>query len=329
MQVRFCQLHEVDRLQDFIRREWGADHIFVHAKELLDYQHLDASQNHYNFALAVDETGQFQAVLGFIPPGHFQADDDTVWLALWKTAQHCKEKSIGLRLLKFLENAFAHQAIGTVGISHQARLIYRALRFDVLRLSHYYLTTTTSRSRIATGLRPFDARHLPVQFKLAEGARQHLQAQSNTHYRRRSAEYFQKKYIGHPVYAYTCVHDAINDLTLVYRMVEIPEGKVMRIVDCAGNLRAMPGITGALANRAKDTGADYIDMLAYWADDGPVRLAGFNAVSDEIVPNYFEPFLQKNITIECAVKGRAVMDLVVMKGDGDQDRPSRIKGVNT
>jgi len=327
-QIRFCQRHEADRLQDFIRHEWSADHIFVHSKALLDYQHLDASQERYHFVVAADDAGRFHAVLGFIPPGHFQTDDDTVWLALWKTAAACKDKTIGLRLLKFLETAFPKQVIATAGISQQARLIYKALRFDVLRLSHYYLTTTESPSRIATGLRPFDASHLPVQFKLSEGALAHEQTQSSTHYRRRSAGYFQKKYGSHPVYTYTCVHDANNELTLVYRIVEIPEGKVMRIIDCAGNLQAMRGVTVALMERAREAGADYIDMLAYWADEKPILQAGFKPVSDEIIPNYFEPFVQKNVTIECAVKGCNMAQLVVMKGDGDQDRPSRIKGVN-
>jgi len=328
MQIRFCQRHEVDRLQDFIRHEWSADHIFVNSKTLLDYQHLDASQDRYHFVVAADDAGQFHAVLGFIPPGHFQADDDTLWLALWKTAAACKDKSIGLRLLKFLETTFPEQSIATAGISEQARLIYKALRFDVVKLSHYYLTTAASASRIAIGLRPFDGRDLPVQFKLSEGALAHVQTQPSAHYRRRSAAYFQKKYAGHPVYAYTCVHDANNDLTLVYRLVEIPEGKVMRIIDCAGNLQALPGVTVALMERVREIGADYIDMLAYWADEQPILQAGFKPVSDEIIPNYFEPFVQKNVVIECAVKGRNMAQLVVMKGDGDQDRPSRIKGVN-
>jgi len=328
MQIRFCQRHEVDRLQDFIRHEWSADHIFVHSKALLNYQHLDASQDRYHFVVAADEAGQFHAVLGFIPPGHFQTDDDTVWLALWKTAADCKDKSIGLRVLTFLETAFPEQSIATAGISQQARLIYKALRFEVVKLSHYYLATTESPSRIATGLRPFDGHNLPVQFQLSEGTLVHAHTQSNTHYRRRSAAYFQKKYAKHPAYAYTCVHDASNDLTLVYRLVEIPEGKVMRIIDCAGNLQALPGVTTALMKRAREAGADYIDMLAYWADEQPILQAGFTSVSDEIVPNYFEPFVQKNVTIECAVKGCNMAQLVVMKGDGDQDRPSRIKGVN-
>jgi len=171
-------------------------------------------------------------------------------------------------------------------------------------------------------------RDLPVQFTLSEGALVHVQAQSGTHYRRRGAGYFQKKYDDHPIYSYTCVHDASNELTLVYRIVEIPEGKVMRIIDCAGNLQALPGVTVALMERAREVGADYIDMLAYWADEQPILQAGFKPVSDEIIPNYFEPFVQKNVTIECAVKGRNMANLVVMKGDGDQDRPSRIKGVN-
>jgi len=327
MDIRFCHVFECDKLQDFIRREWSAEHIFVHCKALLDYQHLDAGQARYNFVVAVDRAGQFQAVLGFIPPQQFAADDKTVWLALWKTAAACKEKSIGLLLLRFLENSFLSCTISTVGISAQARLIYRALRFDVLALSHYYLRVANA-SQIAVGLLPAPMPQAQPQWTLADGALTHAQAQAGAGYRPRSRAYFQKKYEHHPVYSYHCVHSEPLDLTIVYRMVEIPEGKVMRIVDCAGNVCNIAKLTAALMARAQSAGADYIDMLAWLADEQPVLQAGFRKVSTEIVPNYFEPFLQQNVTIECAVKGRAMTEMIVMKGDGDQDRPSRIKGIN-
>jgi len=327
MDIRFCHVSECAKLQDFIRREWSAEHILAHSKALLDYQHLDPAQSRYNFVVAVDAAGQFQAVLGFIPPSHFQSDDDTVWLALWKTSATCQEKSIGLLLLRFLENTFSSCTISTAGISTQARLIYRALRFDIVALSHYYLRVAHS-SRIAVGLLPAPMPEAQPQWPLADGARTHAPAPSGAPYRPRSRAYFQKKYENHPIYTYHCVHSEPLDLTLVYRMVEIPEGKVMRIVDCAGNFCNIAKITAALTARAQRAGADYIDMLAYLADEQPVLQAGFRTVSAEIVPNYFEPFLQQNVTVECAVKGGAIADLIVMKGDGDQDRPARITGIN-
>jgi len=332
MQIRFCLSHERTQLQRFIRREWSADHIFVHSPALLDYQH--GGSGRINFVVAVDEDGVFQAVLGFIPSEHFQSDDGAIWLALWKTASHCAEKSIGLKLLRFLETTYPQYAICTAGISAQARLIYKALRFDVVTLGHYYLRVSEKPGRIAVGLLPFDAGLLPEkQYTLSDGAGNHEHAPSSAYYRRRRVSYFHQKYARHPIYPYHCVHSVACDLTLVYRTVEVTGGdsegsKVMRIVDGGGNLRSLPALTGALFARARTIGADYIDLLAHLPDVQPILQAGFRKVTSEIVPNYFEPFLQKNVTIECALKGCAIDGLTVMKGDGDQDRPSRIPGIN-
>ena len=71
---------------------------------------------------------------------------------------------------------------------------------------------------------------------------------------------------------------------------------------------------------------EYIDIYEVGIEDATLEEAGFIERKEEdsnIIPNYFEPFVQKNIEIyymsNCKDKFR------IFKGDGDQDRPSVVK----
>ena len=43
---------------------------------------------------------------------------------------------------------------------------------------------------------------------------------------------------------------------------------------------------------------------------------------DIVIPNYFEPFVQKNIAINYFTDSQALENLRIYKADGDQDRPN-------
>lgn len=333
LDIRFCRLDELAKLQRFIRDEWSSDHIFVYSVDLLDYQHRTRETDRYNFVVAADEHGSFQAILGFIPPGHFGDEaEGALWLSLWKTGARCADKGAGLALLRFLEREVRHDTIITAGISAQARSIYKVLRFQVHALQHYYLAIHARPDGIALGLRSNERPLADGQVPLAPGAMNHTaeeQALSAEKYRYRGLTYFREKYEKHPSYQYQLVHAPLCDISLVFRLVDVPnKGRAMRLIDCGGNLGALPRVMGAIVAMAKAAGVEYVDILAHWPLPEDLENAGFRRVQDEIVPNYFEPFVQKNVTIEFAVKNRDVASIAVFKGDGDQDRPSRIPGVN-
>ena len=57
-----------------------------------------------------------------------------------------------------------------------------------------------------------------------------------------------------------------------------------------------------------------------------IETLGFDLLDPKgnlVIPNYFEPFLRKNILIDIAIKSKH--DCVIFKADSDQDRPSIIE----
>ena len=80
-----------------------------------------------------------------------------------------------------------------------------------------------------------------------------------------------------------------------------------------------------LKNLLSETdGAEYIDFYCAGINEEDVYEAGFVEVNEEdgnIIPNYFEPFVQENIDIW--VDSREYNSLFT-KADADQDRPNII-----
>ena len=51
-----------------------------------------------------------------------------------------------------------------------------------------------------------------------------------------------------------------------------------------------------------------------------------NNFNDQIVvPNYFEPFVKKNINLKWAIKSNNPVMTPMFKGDCDQDRPNKLQ----
>ena len=72
----------------------------------------------------------------------------------------------------------------------------------------------------------------------------------------------------------------------------------------------------------KQNSCEYVDIYAYGFTTELMEKAGFCERMEEdenIIPNYFEPFEQRNI--ELWMMRPEVDGLILMRGDGDQDRP--------
>ena len=68
---------------------------------------------------------------------------------------------------------------------------------------------------------------------------------------------------------------------------------------------------------------EYVDFYQYGIDHAIFDTAGFtlNLLTDDlIIPNHFEPFVQKNKTLHFFTSEHG--QFYIFKGDGDQDRPN-------
>ena len=142
---------------------------------------------------------------------------------------------------------------------------------------------------------------------------------------KKSGEYIRKKFFENPYYSYRKwkIKDTGLETTgiLFAREVYAEGAKALRIMDFRGNIGVLGKIGEQLRAILHDEGFEYVDLMVSDIPDDVVKEAGFEILDPKggiIIPNYFEPFLQKNALLYFNVEG----DTVIFKADGDQDRPN-------
>ena len=143
-------------------------------------------------------------------------------------------------------------------------------------------------------------------------------------------KYYRQKYMDHPVYKYNfyTIKKYNNILGFfVGRVCEHKGSLCLRFVEYYGSINILKNIKHSLLNFIKNSKYEYIDFYNFGIDKNILTKAGFkeNKFNDKfIIPNYYEPFENKNIRI-CSIFWPKNTKLLIFKGDGDQDRPNQIK----
>lgn len=338
--IHLCAAEEIDLVSRFLDRYWARDHVLSRDRALIGWQH-GRDDGRYNFLVARAAGGdELLGVLGFIPTGRYDATlvhDETVWLALWKVHPTAAPTGLGLALLRALTTMFSSATVGVVGIGPKEHAaMYRALGFQVGELTQYYmLNGATEDFRLASVIRDHAAPILSGQCELSELSQSDLADASNdlrgdanreatplkTH------EYFRSRYFGHPTYTYTVyrVEASTGAGILATRIARHGDATALRIVDFLGPEALIGQLGGAAQSLLRSTGAEYADFWNAGISAAWFERAGFRALrpdEESIVPNYFEPFVQRNARIAYAIRPRSQRRLAIFRADGDQDRPN-------
>jgi hypothetical protein len=227
----------------------------------------------------------------------------------------------------------------SLGINQKTIGIYRYLGHATGSMNHHFLPNKAVRSfqigKITTDVacleRPFMRSSLirlrsvfwtdiPADFFL--GTASHVLP-------RKDIAYLERRYFKHPIYCYRVhgiYHDGQLATLLVARVVRVDAASALRVVDIIGDESLFPWVTHALYDILEKEGLEYLDLVSYGLDDGMLeqaRLSKVDLTGDQIIiPNYFQPFTQKNIPIHFFVDGQITPNLRLFKADGDQDRPN-------
>lgn len=334
----YCRLDQVDDLTAFIRDYWNPDHILVKSRAFLDWQHRDEANARYNFLLAMDSNVGIAGILGFIPTSRYDASfagqDETIWLTTWKVRSDFAH-GLGLMLLRGMMMRTAPARIGTVGLNPATRQIYEALGFRTGKLTrHFLLNPAITAPKLADVPAGFERNPSMASGGIACFAplteRELLSAASGLDFGeatpRRSLAYIRNRYLQHPFYSYQA-HLAARDgkaALLISRLCEHDGASALRLVDILATPDLLAACGEAFASLLTDSGAEYLDFYCC-GHANALRRAGLRDLAEcpgLVLPGYFEPFERTNVELNYSLLD-ADGDIVLCKGDADQDRPSR------
>lgn len=354
--IRFATKADIPAIMQFIDTHWKKDHILARDRAFFEYQYV--TDEHVTFVVSEcdNETDapvhSLNGILGYIPYDRAQKN---ISLALWK-ALKSEDGMVGLQLLDYLQKQLQPDIIATPGVDPDTtRAIYKLFRYEVGIMRHFYRLMNRPSYRIAAATDATGALS-PVLPPSGDMEAVHsVTSVPNTtvtrlttfdEYRKariffaahaipKEDRYIEKRYFNHPVYAYEkiLVRRAASDaLLIIARVQEAQDSACLRIVDLIGDYSLLSRGTAALETLCTEYDCEYIDCYAAgiapelfeeagFTERPPVSSSHDGTVSDAgiVIPNHFAPFEQKNVDIWYSC---LPAETVILRGDGDQDRPS-------
>lgn len=323
IKISLCGFSEVEQLISFIDSDWKKDHVFVRDRKLFDWQHK--GKDNYNFVLAKNED-DIVGVLGYIPLSQYSpilAEHNELWLAIWKVKDGIRKPGLGLMMLKFLNKIYNNPSICSIGLSKQVIPIYKAFKYKVGVLSHLAFFNDGLDS-FKIGIPDINNKEKfksnDLTYKVCDNV-DFIDESFFLKKPRKNHEYLINRYVNHPRYKYNFLLIYKGEIILsvsVFREINIDTSKVSRIVDVFGENITNPMFNYNISQFLKEYNYEYVDLVS---NVNHMPGSGFVISSDSIViPNYFEPFEKRNVKIDYAYK--STNDLVIYRGDSDQDRPN-------
>ncbi|AIQ15148.1 hypothetical protein [Paenibacillus durus] len=340
--IRFAEKADISSIMNFIEREWKSDHIFARNRDYLCYEHQFGDK--VNYILAIDKaTSNLEGILGFIEASRSEEHKD-IWGVMWKVREGKGNLPfLGIELMKRLMAETKCRAEIGVGANPKTSvpILKVMLGFHIDKMKHSYrLNGNTDEFKIAVinnkiilPVIPSVKQYRLQKFSSIDELTQHYDLERNKDMiPYKDAWYIERRYFQHPVYNYSVwgIQDKgqTTSAILIGRGISINNSKVLRIIDYIGDHSMLSGLYDEFGALLSSQGYEYIDFYYYGINEKHLTDAGFvlrDENDENIIPNYFEPFVQKNIDIWV---NSSVSDVVICKGDGDQDRPSLVAGVS-
>jgi len=326
----------------FIDEHWRKGHVLAKSRRLLDWQHA-CDDGTYNFLLAWDEAGGLLGILGYIPSSRYDpaiaAEEDVIWLALWKTRPEAGRAGLGLALLRELGRLHPRAQLGVNGINVTHPAMYRSLGFQSDELRQYYVTNPDSTGDLISTI---DGQSIPVprpgiaslkELDATALAALNLPIREEETAPSKRPAYFIRRFLDHPFYNYRVFAIELHGEThaiLAVRLDRHEKLRALRIVDFLGDECALSQCGTALYDLMKEADAHYVDFWQFGLREEHLLAAGFAATTEigPIVPTYFEPFVLARARIFFAIKTGVGRMPRIFKADGDQDRPNKIEGAS-
>lgn len=328
-QYGFFKYSEIKELQSFLKLNFKENHIFVNDTTILEWQHLQKNSLNFIFVRNIYSL-ELLGVMGYIPTSHFDSDlekNKDFWGAIWAVSKDAPP-GIGLSLIKFFNKNFKPITYASIGISNDAKKIFKALGQNIGTLSQYYFVNPNIKKNISEIKITSQKNYKKSNYFLQEIKSLDKIILKHVYKPTKTINYLINRFQNHPVYKYIFlgIYHENNLLSIIVtRKQSVNNHYCFNIVDIYGDLSKISDISSELFNFLQNNNAEYIDCLNYGIDENIFFKLGFtkNNNNVNILPLYFEPFLKKNIEIDYAIVSN-FDNYVIFKADADQDRPNKL-----
>lgn len=325
--IRYATDEDIPVIKKFINEEWKKDHILARETRLFEWQY---TSDKLDYVLGLDSNGNIQGMLGFI--SYDDTEERDIATSMWKAMPGTG--FLGVKLLMYVMQNEPHRTLFSPGINvRTSGDIYRRMGIATGRMNQWYRLHKQGKYNIAKIIDnkiPDFELHKTKSFKFNTLEEMLLKFDfdkyvPNSVIPYKSRVYLQRRYFGHPFYKYLVYGLSVDDenvsVVLVARIQNCNGTCAIRLVDCLGDYSKIGYITDFLDNLMEEYSAEYVDFYEKGIDGGELRVGGWlkRDETENIIPNYFSPFEQSNVEVNYCTTDD---NIVLFRGDGDQDRPN-------
>jgi hypothetical protein len=311
--IDFVLKKDLYKLLFYIKKYWNKNHIFLKDINVFNSQH-NTNYSYYNF-LSCARNDELTSIMGLI---NINRDSNKqIWIALW----HSISGLDGYLLLNYLLKNIKPDFIGVIGITKIAINIYKIKGFEINYLSHYYVSKPDTKLKLLnTNL---IIKKTDEKFEVTKNINLDLinKLNTNTYAPFKEDAYYIERYKNNQFYDYKFLNIYNNDvikIILIGRVVDVQNLKLFHCVDCIGELNNVK-IKYIIQQFIIKFNFDVFELLFYSNSLNKIDL--FLKSNNEIIPSYFNPFINQNKKIDIAYLSKH-KNVRFFIGDSDQDRPN-------
>ncbi|MEL7567167.1 MAG: hypothetical protein AAGU27_20140 [Dehalobacterium sp.] len=332
---RKAKMNDVDRLMRFIRENWRANHILGNDREFFLYEHGNGDE--INFIICESKkNGELVGMHGFIP---YSWDEELrhVCGVMTMVKKDVFIPMLGVELIKRFIGIMQYKTYCGIGTNPKTMvpLVKRLFHRYVGKMEHYYrlnekveefkiVKIVNRKKNCAESIERNQAELLELK-DFTEVKKRFVLNKSNPFLPYKEDWYIEKRYFKHLIYQYRVWGIAVNGrirALLFGRQVEQANTKILRFVDFIGDIEDLVFVNKGVKEIIEKDGYEYADFLLHGVPEKIMSKAGFVRKTEEegnIIPNYFEPFIQNNVDIWFETSHE---DMIIFRADADGDRPN-------
>lgn len=333
-EIRQAKMEDIPMIMEYIHEDWRQGHILSVNRVLFEYEFLEADGT-VNMVIAINQDKKcIDGCLGYLKTSYGTETFD-LWGSVWKVRKEAGNL-LGLQLLEYVQNIPGNRYYFGIGMNPNTsvRIHEKLLKEYAGKMRHWYCLAERNEYQLAVVKNKakgfYTAKEASYEVRLLDQQRFTdvfdqiaVDEQVLPH---KNREYYLHRFYLHPIYKYQ-VYGIFEDLSIkaffILREDSFKNRSAIRMVDYFGDESCMYAIESVRSELFGRQEVEYLDFYEYGYSQKCLEDAGFCLLQENdenIIPNYFGPFVQENIDIWVT---SPVKNVKFVKGDGDQDRPNK------
>lgn len=317
-------------VQKFIKKYWKKNHILAQNKEFFKWLYIQDKR--LNFSI-VKKNRTIVGIMGFIPQKKFDSklSDNQITLTLSVTSKNAPPGTL-FRLFSTLKKKFSIDFVSSSGSWNSSIIDYnKLLGFKIGVMDHFFILPNKKFKLIKTPYKlKFNIKNTGkfrlIKKKDSKKKYKHLFVNKP----QKSFKFLINRYLNHPIFNYEIYEIKDNNkilCLLVIRIIKVKNENIIKIIDYQGQKKNIV-YCGCLLNYLLRTyNPEFIDFVSNGFPKNLLFKLGLKSKKNYpklILPDYFNPWILKNIEIKCGTISNKKDIFLIMRGDGDRDSPNRV-----